>query len=162
MSDNSKEPELTYTLISTDFINNYNEDIYIKQALEESLKDADEEYIAFQLEQIKNAEMNEIKLNEEKIDTDAILTLHLIEKLQQERNKSLENILYQFIKLKKIDLNLYENLKILEDIIKKYVNCEIDNYKMSLDMHENIFNHLQNIRIKETELKLIKKIIIIN
>ncbi len=151
--------------ITTDYINNYNEELYLKQALAESLKNAEDEYIEFQLEQIKNEEelINQI-LQESRNDeiTQEILKLSLFESKKEERYKSLENILYQFTKLRKIDINFNENLILLEEIMKKYINCEIDNYKITLDIYKNIFNQLQNIRIKENELNLIKNILHIN
>ena len=73
----------------------------------------------------------------------------------------MENILYQFIKLKKIDTRFNKNLLLLEEIIKKYVNCEIDNYEIKSELYKDIFDQIKNIRIKADELNLIKEILII-
>ena len=168
-----REPDqpIVDTLIPTseDFINNlnkdnYNEELYLKQALEESLKNAEEEYLAFQLKQIKNEEasLNQILIeSEEKKTMEEIMKISLLESKKEERNKSLENILYQFIKLKKIDVNFNENLLILEDIIKRYINCEIDSYEIPSDIYKTIFDELRNIRVKENELNLIKEIVVV-
>jgi hypothetical protein len=161
-----REPDqpIVDTLIPTseDFINNlnkdnYNEELYLKQALEESLKNAEDEYFAFQLEQIKNEEA----LLNQSLQMEEIMKLSLLESKKEERNKSLENILYQFIKLKKIDVNFNENLLILEDIIKKYINCEIDSYEIPSEIYKHIFDELRNIRVKENELNLIKEILVV-
>lgn len=152
---------------SQDFIDNlnkdnYDEEIYLQQALTESLQNAEDEYIVFQLEQIKNEDiLNESKNLQDESILEDILKLSLMESKKKERNKSLENILYQLIKLKKIDVNFNENLIILEDIIKKYINCEIDNYEISLEIYNYIFNELQNIRVRENELNLIKTILLV-
>lgn len=163
-NDNIREPDkpVIETLIATttDFIanlndENYDEELYLKKALDESLQNAEDEYIAFQLEQIKN--------NEDNIDSsnNSINTKYQENKLIiEERTKLLENILHTFNKLKKIDVNFNENLIILDSIIKRYINCEIDNYKITPEIYNKIFEQLQNIRIKEDELNLIKKIIL--
>lgn len=175
--DKIREPDKpkTDTLLPTskDYVNNlnkdnYNEELYLKQALEESLKNAEDEYIALQLEQIKNEEdlinltlkeSEEVHENEKVMEE--ILKLSLLESKKEERYKSLENILYQFIKLRKIDTNFNENLVVLEEILKKYVNCEIENYEIKLEIYKNIFDQIKNIRIKVDELNLIKDILIV-
>jgi hypothetical protein len=152
--DNIREPDNDYieTLLEP-LNNNYNEEESLKKALADSLKNAENEYIQFQLDQIKAKEY-ELLIEE-------ALKVSLLENKKTERVQSLENILFQLVKLKRIDTKFNENLIILEDIIKKYINCEIDNYEISSEIYTNIFHQLRNIRIKDTELDLIKNILII-
>ena len=169
-----REPDkpIVETLLPTmkDYINNfdtdnYDEDLYLNQALEESLKNAEDDYIALQLEQIKNEEdfiKESETLNENDLAMEEILKLSLLESKKEERHKSLENILYQFIKLRKIDTNFNKNLVLLEEILNKYINCEIENYEITSEIYKNIFDQLRNIRIKENELNLIKEMLIIS
>lgn len=149
-----------------DFKNNnddYNEDLQLKQAIEESLQNAEDEYLALQIKEIDLLEEKiKIDLLEEKIDLLEEKEKLCLDNKKEDRKKSLENILFQFIKLKKIDKNFNKNLLILENIINKYVNCEIDNYYISNEIYKNIFDELKNIRIRENELNLIKKILIKN
>ena len=143
--DNIREPDKPKKeiLIPRSYDEDYlDEELYLKQAIEESLKIAEDKYIALQLEEIKNNE-------------------YLQETKKEERKKSLENISFQLVKLKKIDINFNKNLIILEDIIKLYINCEIDNYEITLKIYKNIFDQLKNIRVKENELNLIKNILVI-
>jgi len=150
-----REPDNEYvdTLLGSTN-NNYNEDESLKKALADSLKNAENEYIQLQLDQIKAREY-ELLIEE-------ALKVSLLENKKTERVKSLENILFQLVKLKRIETKFNENLIILEDIIKKYINCEIDNYEISSETYTNIFHQLRNIRIKDTELDLIKNILILN
>lgn len=176
-----REPDkpITETLIPllSDFNNlnknNYDENMYLKRALEESLQQADDDYFEFQLKQIENENMyliNSKKLqenikNSEKLQENDPLEntfkLSLMEIKKEERNESLKNILYKFIKLRKIDVNFNKNLITLEDVIKKYINCEIDNYEIPSEIYKNIFDELRNIRVTDNELKLIKDILIV-
>jgi hypothetical protein len=153
-SVNIRDPDNEYvdTLLGP-INNNYNEEESLKKALADSLKNAENEYIQFQLDQIKAREY-ELLIEE-------ALKVSLLENKKTERVQSLENILFQLVKLKRIDTKFNENLIILEDIIKKYINCEIDNYKISSEIYTNIFYQLRNIRIKDTELDLIKNILVV-
>ena len=152
--NNIREPDNEYvdTLLGPTN-NNYNEDESLKKALADSLKNAENEYIQLQLDQIKAREY-ELLIEE-------ALKESLLENKKKERVQSLENILFQLVKLKRIETKFNENLIILEDIIKKYINCEIDNYEISSETYTNIFHQLRNIRIKDTELDLIKNILIV-
>ena len=143
---------------------NYNEEEYLKHAIEESIKNAEDNYFAMQLEQIKEEEeltQRAIKEVKDMLQLEDMLQLSLLESKKEERNNSLKNAQFQITKLKKIDANFNENLMILEDIIKLYVNCEIDNYEISLDIHTQIFNQIKTIRVDKNELNLIKEILII-
>jgi hypothetical protein len=168
-NDNVREPDKpkNETLIesSEDFISNinqdnYNEELYLKQAIEESLNEAEDQYIAFQLEKIQ--EENIINSTQDEIVMEEILKLSLLVSKKKERTKSLENIIYQIQKLKKIDSNFSIYFIELEKILHKYINCEIDNYDISSETYKNIFDELKHIRIKDSEQNIIKQILTIN
>ena len=137
----------------------YNEDNILKQVLENSLKTAEDEYIALQIEKINNIEKQELLKQEilEKNNKEL-----LIQEILEKKAKSLEKIIYQLEKLKKIEKNFSTNLFLLQDIIKKYINCEFETYYISLEIYNNIFNDLKNIRVVENELNIIKNILMIN
>ena len=178
--DDVREPDkpITETLIpstlnyTSSYNQDYNEDIQLKYAIEESLKNADDAYFALQLEQIKNEENlsnqnltnNKIITNEENFLDQNLTnneTIINLENLKKERKESFANILNCFSKLKRIEKPYNENLILLEDIINKYNNCEIDNSYITLEVHTKIFEQLRNIRIKKNEEKIINQILII-
>jgi hypothetical protein len=141
--------------------NNYNEDMYLKQAIEESLREAEDEYIAFQLNQIKEEEQL-VNLSQDESVMEEILKISLLESKKEERAKSLENIIYQMQKLKRIDSNFSIYFIELENILHKYINCEIDSYDISSEIYKNIFDELKQIRVKDSELNIIKEILTVN
>jgi hypothetical protein len=150
---------------SSDFLsnintNNYNEEMYLKQALEESLKEAEDEYISLQLEQMQEEDQL-IDSTQNESDMEEILKLSLLESKKEERSKSLANIIYQIQKLKRIDANFSIYFIELENILYKYINCEIDNYDISSEIYKNIFEELKQIRVKDIELNIIKDILTI-
>ena len=162
IDENIREPDESKT--ETLLPSNYNEKEYLKYAIEESIKNAEDNYFAMQLEQIKKEEeltQRALKEVENMLQLEDMLQLSLLESKKEERNNSLKNAQFQIAKLKKIDTNFNKNLMILEDIIKLYVNCEIDNYEISLDIHTQIFNQIKTIRVETTEIIIIKQILII-
>ena len=143
----------------------YNEDECLKQAMEESIKIAEDNYFAMQLEKIKREEEateRAIKEVENMMLLEEQTKLSLLESKKEERSNSLKNIKYQIAKLKKMDTYFYEKLITLENIINLYINCEINNYEISSNEYSQIFIQLKNIRVDVNELKLLKEIIIAN
>ncbi len=88
--DNIREPDKPKkeTLIPRSYDEDYlDEELYLKQAIEESLKIAEDKYIALQLEEIKNNE-------------------YLQESKKEERKQSVETLSFQLVQLKKIALKV--------------------------------------------------------
>ena len=124
---------------------------YLKK--EEEIKKQVEEYL--KKEEIKklDEELALKKLEEEKINK--------LEKLLNDCKKNRYNILKKFIiNLKKL-IRFCENnnLILLDLILDKYINCEIETYTVSKNQYDNIFNEINKIRIDENGLKTIKDII---
>ena len=125
-----------------------------------------------QIEKINNIEKQELlkqeilEKNNKELLIQEILEKNnkelLIQEILEKKAKSLEKIIYQLEKLKKIEKNFSTNLFLLQDIIKKYINCEFETYYISLEIYNNIFNDLKNIRVVENELNIIKNILMIN
>jgi len=135
-------------------------DFVLKLSQEENAKQQEEEIKKQVEEYLKKEEIKKLdeelalkKLEEEKINK--------LEKLLNDCKKNRYNILKKFIiNLKKL-IRFCENnnLILLDLILDKYINCEIETYTVSKNQYDNIFNEINKIRIDENGLKTIKDII---
>ena len=156
MSDDEiRAPDTVFkeTLInsSKEFLENtnYNEDFELNKAIQESILEVeDEEYLYEQLNFLNTTiEDEQLKLLEEEKKT--------------LRRKSLENLCINLLKIRTRDPNLTDYFYLLDFIINDYIDCNIENYYVDEQTYKNILNELSKIRIKNSEMEIITKIILI-
>ena len=156
MSDDEiRAPDTVFkeTLInnSKEFLENtnYNEDFELNKAIQESILEIeDEEYFNEQLDFLNTAiEKEQLEDNEKENKT--------------LRYKSLENLCINLLKIRTRDPNLTDYFYLLDFIINDYIDCNIENYYVDEEIYKNILNELSKIRIKDSEMEIINKIILI-
>jgi hypothetical protein len=156
MSDDEiRAPDTVFkeTLInnSKEFLENtnYNEDFELNKAIQESMYEIeDEEYFNEQLDFLNTAiEKEQFEDNEKENKT--------------LRHKSLENLCINLLKIRTRDPNLTDYFYLLDFIINDYIDCNIENYYVDEEIYKNILNELSKIRIKDSEMEIINKIILI-
>jgi len=156
MSDDEiRAPDTVFkeTLInnSKEFLENtnYNEDFELNKAIQESMYEIeDEEYFNEQLDFLNTAiEKEQFEDNEKENKT--------------LRHKSLENLCINLLKIRTRDPNLTDYFYLLDFIINDYIDCNIENYYVDEEIYKNILNELSKIRIKNSEMEIINKIILI-
>ena len=128
---------------------NYNEDFELNKAIQESMYEIeDEEYFNEQLDFLNTAiEKEQFEDNEKENKT--------------LRHKSLENLCINLLKIRTRDPNLTDYFYLLDFIINDYIDCNIENYYVDEEIYKNILNELSKIRIKDSEMEIINKIILI-
>jgi hypothetical protein len=157
---------------------NYNEDFELNKAIQESILEVeDEEYFNDQLdflnttiedeqlklfedEQIRLFEEEQIELLKKKIEEDEKEKENIIIK-KSIRHTSLESLCVNLLKIKKKDPNLNDFFFLLDFIINDYNDCNIDNFYVDELTYTNILNELSKIRVKDSEMDIITKIILI-
>jgi len=156
MSDDEiRAPDTVFkeTLInnSKEFLENtnYNEDFELNKVIQESMYEIeDEEYFNEQLDFLYTAiEKEQLEDNEKENKT--------------LRHKSLENLCINLLKIRTRDPNLTDYFYLLDFIINDYIDCNIENYYVDKEIYKNILNELSKIRIKDSEMEIINKIILI-
>ena len=156
MSDDEiRAPDTVFkeTLInnSKEFLENtnYNEDFELNKAIQESILEIeDEEYFNEQLDFLNTAiEKEQLEDNEKENKT--------------LRYKALENLCINLLKIRTRDPNLTDYFYLLDFIINDYIDCNIENYYVDEEIYKNILNELSKIRIKDSEMEIINKIILI-
>ena len=108
---------------------------------------------------------NEIKIQKEKVEEEerilAESLLHFNNEIKikkDARKKSLESLYINIIKIKSM---IHSNgFILLDQIINDYIECNIDNYVVNEDQYQQIFKELARIRVKDSEIDIIKNIIL--
>jgi hypothetical protein len=133
------------------------EDIQLNEAILASLKDnvifdEDEE---LNKALVDSSQDNVIFDNDEELNKAILASSHHNESYRRE---SLSNFLISMNKLKLFNNN--ETIQLIDFILNDYINCNIDDVKVDEETYKKIFNEFKTIRIKDSELEIIKNIFV--
>ena len=149
-----------YLYEQLDFLNTTMDNEQIKMIEDEQIKMIEYEQIKMiEDEQLRLFEDEQLRLFEEeqlKLLEDERIVIE-----RSVRHNSLEGLCVNLLKIRTLDPNLNDYFFLLDLIINDYIECNINDFYVDAPTYNNLLKELSKIRVKDSEIDIITKIILI-